>query len=137
MAEHAARLLVVFATLLSADLPAAEVFYDYADVTAVQPVVEQTSAAGIVRPCRRSALSEPGWETRPHYGNDIQSLVAALRFETDRRSGAGRCDPDGGQRVTANRYRVTYRYGGVEYVRVMERDPGGRVQVKVRVDPEL
>jgi uncharacterized protein YcfJ len=43
--------------------------------------------------------------------------------------------PEGKERIVG--YRVTYRYGESEYIRTMERDPGARMRVRVRLDPGL
>ena len=136
MGKMARRCLPLLAILLAGPLRATEVFYDYADVTSVHPVVEHTAPATAARRCRSAA---PPASRNPKVvaaeGEGIATLVEALRAELDGLNDAVSCRSAAASEQTIVGYRVTYRYGNTEYVRMMERDPGTRMRVRVRLDP--
>jgi hypothetical protein len=133
MARAARRFSLLLALLLAGPLRAGEVFYDYADVTSVRPVLEHASPAakpGACPPPFRSDLRDGEAER----GQGIDTLAEALRRELDRLTDPVACRSvsDGQETIVA--YQVTYRYGDTEYTRVMEQDPGPRMRVRVRLD---
>lgn len=136
MGKGARRCLLPLAVLLAGPLRASEIFYDYADVTSVRPVVERTAPAIAAGSCRAAAPpGKPDRQTVAAEGEGIATLVQALRAELDHLSEAASCLSTGEEAHSIVGYRVTYRYGDTEYVRTMERDPGTRMRVQVRLDP--
>ncbi len=128
--------LLPLAVLLAGPLRASEIFYDYADVTSVRPVVERTAPAIAAGSCRAAAPpGKPDGQTGAAEGEGIATLVQALRAELDRLGDAASCRSADREKQSIVGYRVTYRYGDTEYVRTMERDPGTRMRVQVRLDP--
>ena len=64
-------------------------------------------------------------------------MLGGLREQLDAMSRQEQCREyaDGAAAITG--YRVTYRYGGAEYVRIMQTDPGATMKVRVRLDPGM
>ena len=121
--------MAVLMLALCGALPApADDFRDYASVLKVEPIFEGGHKAVPRRVCE---------------GETGAGLAIAASIGEDVRQHAGRwaSGPDCGllprrqyqQPVVG--YRVTYNYGGVTAVRRMQRDPGKRLAVNVRLSP--
>ena len=124
---------LIIGCLVAGPLLAAEAFYDYAEVTRVQPLKEPVQATAPPGPCAREAKPEvtmgPG-----RGGAGVHTLLETLRRDLDRLADLPcRSPPPAIERIVG--YRVTYRYGDSEYVRVLTSDPGPRLRVRVRLDP--
>jgi hypothetical protein len=133
MARAARRFSLLLALLLAGPLRAGEVFYDYADVTSVRPVLERASPAANPGACRPPFHSDLG-DGEAVTGEGIGTLAEALRRELDRLTDPVTCRSVSDGQETIVGYQVTYRYGDTEYTRVMEQDPGPRMRVRVRLD---
>lgn len=129
MADLPTRALAAVAMLLAGNLQAAEDYFDYADVVSAVPVTETvTHIAG-----RGSCAGETGSRAMtpgPARGAGIHGLMDAVVRDlalVDCREQAVAT-----QRISG--YRVTYRYGGTEYINVLDEDPGQRLRVNVRLE---
>jgi hypothetical protein len=124
------QLFAVAPLLLAACAVAAgEVYYDYAPVSWVEPV---TRSVGIDSggPCPAG----PGVEREAGEGGIgvtgmVEAIGAFIRQARDAGCAVARAPVE---RVVA--YRVGYVYAGEDYVRVLDRDPGNRVRVRVRLE---
>lgn len=133
MGRGARRFSLILALLLAGPMRAGEVFYDYADVTSVRPVVERPSPAANPEACRPPFRSDLR-DGEAMGGEGVDTLAEALRRELDRLNDPAACRSVSDGRETIVGYQVTYRYGDTEYTRVMEQDPGPRMRVRVRLD---
>jgi uncharacterized protein YcfJ len=136
-----ADLAACLAACLGVAAAAAEVFYDYATVVDVQPVMESSLTLVPTTLCTEAISGAPASTLDP---GDVRALSPGLSIgESIRLERAARAGPaeecrdvtryEPRREVTA--YRVTYRYGDETFVRQMRRDPGDRVQVRVELDP--
>jgi uncharacterized protein YcfJ len=136
-----AGLAACLAACLGVPAAAAEVFYDYATVLDVQPVMGSSLTPVPTTVCTETFSEAPASSLE---AGDVRALSPGLsigesiRLERAARPGPAReCrlvtryEP----RPVVSAYRVTYRYGGETFVRPMRRDPGDRVQVRVELDP--
>jgi uncharacterized protein YcfJ len=113
------------AVLLAGNLPAAD-YFDYADVTAVEPLVETAGSTPLAAICRGDTAIAVADE-----GRGVVGLVEAIREDLDMAS----CEAGLTLAERVVGYRVTYRYGGSEYVNVLNEDPGPKLRVQVRLEP--
>ncbi len=130
MAEPCRPSLALVALLLAGGLQAAD-FFDYADVTAVEPLVEREWRTAPIADCP-GGPTDPGGPAPRAAGVGVSSFVDALRGDLD----LAACD---GRRSQAERivgYRVTYRYADTEYVHVLDSDPGPKLRIQVRVEAD-
>lgn len=130
MAERGFGPMALAAILLASDLPAAD-FYDYAEVMAVEPVMEASRDIGRSAGCQDGGPGvHAGDGSSQGVGRGVDSLFEAVRRDLDLAS----CmiSPPGVPRIVG--YRVTYRYGGTEYVNVLNEDPGPTLKVQVRLE---
>jgi len=126
---------MVAAGLMAGSLSAGEVFYDYAEVTSVQPVIERSRTiadAGTCRLIERDVNVDITGSADE--GMDIATFVDVIREELDLLTHAAcRARPAETERIVG--YRVTYRYADGEYTRWVQDDPGPRLKVIVRLEP--
>jgi uncharacterized protein YcfJ len=136
-----AGLAACLAACLGVAAAAAEVFYDYATVVDVEPVMESKLTPVPTTLCTEAISKAPAATLEP---GDVRALSPGLSIgESIRLERAARAGPTEECRdVTryeprreVKAYRVTYRYGDETFVRRMRRDPGDRVQVRVELDP--
>jgi len=130
VAEPGFRPLALAAILLASDLLAAD-FYDYAEVMAVEPVLEASRDIGRGAGCQGAEPgAHAGAESSQVVGRGVDSLFEAVRQDLDR-AGCVISPPDAPRIIG---YRVTYRYAGTEYVNVLNEDPGPTLKVQVRLE---
>jgi len=67
-------------------------------------------------------------------GEGIRSMLDGLREQLDDISRQAECRLYVHGEAVVVGYRVTYRYGGTEYVRIMQAEPGPTMRVRVRLD---
>lgn len=126
----AAQAFAVASLLLAAcAVGAEEVYYDYAPVSWVEPVTRSVETGSRV-PCP----AEPVVEREARAGGAgvtglVEAIGAFIREARDADCVEARRPVE---RVVA--YRVGYVYAGEDYVRVLDRDPGNRVRVRVRLE---
>ena len=127
-------------TALSSSTWGVEVFYDYAPVLDVEPLVETEQV-----PVRETVCPDPPVAIQAgHYrAGDVRALTPGLtlaetiRHEWETRRSAVldcRVVTRYRQRDRVVAYRVTYQYADETFVKRMRRDPGERVQVRVELD---
>jgi uncharacterized protein YcfJ len=129
VADLSTRALATVAMLLAGNLPAAEDYFDYADVVSAVPVTEAVPHTGRRGSCPGETDSRP-MTPGPARGAGIHGLMDAVVRDlalVDCREQAATT-----QRIVG--YRVTYRYDGTEYINVLDEDPGQRLRVKVRLE---
>lgn len=120
-----------FASLLlvACVVAAEEVYYDYAPVSWVEPItrsVEQDPPA----PCEADpTVDREAGEGGAGVTGMVEAIGAFIRGARDAECDAARAPVE---RIVA--YRVGYVYAGEDHVRVLDRDPGNRVRVKVRLE---
>lgn len=118
--------------------PSPRVYYDYAPVLDVRPLREPATVPAACLPGaldERAVLPNLG-VVREHAASiasaivqEAEAQVQAQELARDRRDA---CERERvAPRVTG--YEVLYRYQGTEYRRVMTRDPGEEVRVRVEV----
>jgi|GEM_PF-979174 len=136
-----AGLVACLATCLGVPAAAAEVFYDYATVVDVEPVMESKLTPVPTTVCTETLSEAPAPTLEP---GDVRALSPGLSIgESIRLERAARPGPAEDCRLVTRyeprrevkAYRVTYRYNDETFVRDMHRDPGDRVQVRVELDP--
>ncbi len=132
MADPLGRALALAAMLLAVNAGVAEDFFDYADVTAVEPLVETRGGTTDFTDCNghRVAADNDSPDADAAGGQGIESFLDAMRRDLELASCLQR-EPFASRVVG---YRVTYRYGGSEYVNVLDEDPGPKLRVQVRVE---
>lgn len=124
--------------LAGGSLPAGELFYDYAEVTAVEPLTDRVPGAAPPGQCDLSTDTRaPGTEGPGVAGEGIGSMVGGLREQLDAISRQEQCRQYAEGAAVVVGYRVTYRYGGAEYIRILQTDPGATMKVRVRLDPGM
>ncbi len=124
---------------------AADVYYTYAPVTRVEPIREVREIPVDDEVCVQTATQDQIARDRDLAGDVSRTesglgLTETLRRDIKRRqerSLVTRC-----QKVTRYEktletvsFRVTYRYRNQEYVQRMDKHPGDRIRVQVRVEP--
>ena len=124
--------------LVAVGARADEVYYDYAPVSWVEPVTRMVSHDR-ERVCTDWDASGPSPDvsdtTDP--GDDGGAGVASIADALDARIQRARDAVCAFATVTSERvvaYRVGYVYAGEEYVRMLDRDPGNRIRVKVSLE---
>lgn len=123
---------LVLSLLLSETATAGEVYFDYAPVSWVVPITESVRT-GDTAPCPTGQpdTGQPGSGLSGETG--AGGMAAAIR--TLARSGwSTDCADPATEEERVVAYRVGYVYGGEEYVRVLRRDPGNRVRVRVSLE---
>ncbi|MEM9387086.1 MAG: hypothetical protein AAGA68_18635 [Pseudomonadota bacterium] len=144
-------LTMVFAVLLGAPAsadnryrvgerydPPPRVYYDYAPVVDVRALREQVPVPAACLPSTQAdEATLPNLGVVREFAASIASaIVQEAEAQADAREQARerrhRCERERVEpRITA--YEVTYRYRGEQYRRVMTRDPGDEVRVRVEV----
>lgn len=129
MISVSSGILVILGLAVCAAAQAEEVFYDYAQVSAVELLKDdayrRADKTGPLCGQQRAPV------TVPSRGSDVAGLAAAIgqAMEKAERS---QCIAESRTRITG--YRVHYSYGGVQYMRVLDFDPGDRIRVRVTLD---
>jgi hypothetical protein len=104
-----------------------EAFVDRARVVGVTPVPVRLEGSWVDVPCAPSGHLP---RVRTYRANI--TLAQALREDLARTQAHADCRS---APATATAYRVRYEYGGRVYERRMTQDPGGWVDVRVRIRP--
>ena len=120
------RLLVIPLLLVGTVAAETVVYTDNAGVVAVEPVLETRLEPVRERYCEPPPLLPPA----ASLGADIRRQQRLLDAAPDC-GWVERREPV--RRITG--YRVTYRYQGRDYTRIMDRPPGEYVPVRVALDP--
>lgn len=128
MADVRWRALAFVAMLWAGNARAAEDYFDYADVVSAVPMTEDVTSTAGRDDCAEKTGSpiSPG----PVGGTGIHGLMDAVA--RDLALAACRERALATQRIVG--YRVTYRYDGTEYINVLDKNPGQRLKVKVRLE---
>jgi hypothetical protein len=127
---RAGQVLAVAPLLLAACAVAAEeVYYDYAPVSWVEPVTRSVATdSGGPCPAGPHVEREAG-EGGAGVTGMVEAIGAFIREARHAGCVAARAPVE---RIVA--YRVGYVYAGEDYVRVLDRDPGNRIRVRVRLE---
>ena len=120
--------LFLFAVLVPAAY-ASDRHFDYARVVDAEPIIVSERVPVRKQVCARpSDVSPPGDARRERPRASIGELI---RADSRQRRPACRNVTNYENREKTVGWRVTYRYGGTEYVQRMKDKPGDRIRVRV------
>ena len=107
-------------------------YYDYARVVNVEPITVSERIPVRREVCTQpSEISPPGDARRDRPRASISELIKA---DSRQRRPDCRTVTDYDEREKTVGWRVTYHYGGTEYVRRMKDKPGERISVRIDMD---
>lgn len=123
------RILTILGLAVCSMAAGEEVFYDYAVVSAVEVLKDDSYRE--VGDAGSRCHDDGAAAGVPLRGDDVAGLAAAIGQALDE-AARGQCKA--GEHARTTGYRVHYSYGGANYTRVLRFDPGDRIRVRVRLD---